>query len=245
MHAHIYKQAKTSHTYLPSLTQNSTLPKISYEISTTRDWNLTSTLLNPPDLSDPPSWNSDSSSFNSPSYSVSGILDHDPTKYTYQNPSIGLNFTHSTCESLLQSRYFGNTLLPGNDSEKYFPSLNVRAPKLSARFDNETASLHIEAFYSAHGVPDEKDLHQYETTGTVDEWKEPMIAGPVRISFLGKVDGNRSDLLVGQGNSTPAWEATLGFEKGLLDEEGVAGRVVRAMVYWYWVVVGCVVLVAL
>ncbi|KAK2765604.1 hypothetical protein FQN54_008458 [Arachnomyces sp. PD_36] len=189
-------------------------PKLGFTLDPTRAWNVTTKHLTSSALS--------SSSF---SYALSAAYDFDPDS-PYTTTPIPLNFNHSTCNSALPSLYAGSLLLPSNTSR--FAPLHPDTPRLMGQFDNTTASISIEGFYSANAY-----------VGDVDdgEWEEPTIAGPIRISFLGKVDEARSDEFVVTGNSTPTWESTLGFEK-TLDGEGTGGgaRVGVVMEYGYWVV---------
>jgi hypothetical protein len=99
--------------------------------------------------------------------------------------------------------------------------------------------LSITGFFSANAKLEDDGGEESSSW----EWPEPTIAGPIRISFLGTVDEGRSDEFVKSGNDTPAWESTLGFEKGIDGEE--SGGVVVRMGMGYWVVGLCVGLMVL
>jgi hypothetical protein len=108
------------------------------------------------------------------------------------------------------AEYLGYILEPGEngDTRPNKNSLNVTdSPAISATFENGSASLEIRAMYRGNPVLGRQGAISF-------------MGGPIMISFLGTVDGNRSDALMASANDTPVWNETSGFSKGNLWRRG-------------------------
>jgi hypothetical protein len=102
------------------------------------------------------------------------------------------------------AEYLGYILEPGEngDTRPNKNSLNVTdSPAISATFENGSASLEIRGMYRGNPVLGKQGATSF-------------IGGPVMISFLGTVDGNRSDALIASSNDTPVWNETFGVFEG-------------------------------
>ncbi|KAF2272701.1 uncharacterized protein EI97DRAFT_436778 [Westerdykella ornata] len=138
-------------------------------------------------------WRLNTSHLSATSYSFAGYRNE-----SISNPPIRLNYSQCSTPDLAQ--YNGFLLQPGGYGD--VEALNVTSyPTVSGRFDNQSASLEIKGVLDAK-IPGSD------------------ICGPVTISFLGQLDGNRSDELLSSSGDKPAWNPTLGYSKTVFQSSG-------------------------
>jgi hypothetical protein len=151
-----------------------------------------------------PQWKLNTSHLSATSYSFAGYRNDS----TYSQP-IRLNY--SQCESPALAEYLGTLLepIPGLSRD----DINVTSyPAVSGRFDNSSASLEITGIFEGYSAKGKEGSTSY-------------IGGPITISFLGRIDGNRSDELLSSSNATPVWHATLGYSKTLFQSAGWRNKI--------------------
>ncbi|GJN76584.1 hypothetical protein PLIIFM63780_000068 [Purpureocillium lilacinum] len=143
----------------------------------------------------PPPWRLNTSHIGGTSYSFSGYRN-----YTQQQI---VGFNYSTCKSSALDEYAGALLNPSK-RKSHLDTLNVTAlPFVSGRFDNNSASIDIRAVIKSGNKGE-------------DHKEGSFLGGPITISFLGKIDADRSDLLLSSSNDTPVWNSTLGYQRDLM-----------------------------
>ncbi|KAH6989838.1 hypothetical protein EDB80DRAFT_815775 [Ilyonectria destructans] len=139
------------------------------------------------------------------------------------DPLVRRLFNYSQCMSASDALYGGVI----RERRNLLDRLNITDfPRVTGRFDNSSASLEIRGIFGGN------------TLGHDDEGPMSFIGGPITISFLGVIDGNRSDTLLSSLNDTPEWNSTLGYSQTIYDEIGgyYYGRAAQALVrgsqYW-------------
>ncbi|KAF2751323.1 hypothetical protein M011DRAFT_483258 [Sporormia fimetaria CBS 119925] len=145
-----------------------------------------------------PYWNLTSSHISGSSYSFEGYRNYSI------NPQV-LYFNYSQCRTLSLAEYQGIVLEYDPDDENgSLSDLRVLGPPVvQARFDNQSASITITGVFQGSARSDDPEEMNY-------------LGGPVTISFLGRIDEERSDgLLPNRNNGTPVWNQTLGYDKGV------------------------------
>jgi hypothetical protein len=169
-----------------------------------------------PSTSEPPYWKLDSTHLFGASYSFSGYRNYS----TYLQP---LEFNYSQCLSSSNSEYGGYILEP-QKRRSSLDSLNVTEyPRVSGRFDNNSASFEITGIFRGNSFSQAGGNTSY-------------LGGPITISFLGTLDGNRSDTLMTSSNDTPVWNETLGYSKTIYGDSvpnGGRGRVIDMWIYGF------------
>ncbi|RDL40267.1 uncharacterized protein BP5553_00246 [Venustampulla echinocandica] len=151
-----------------------------------------------------PSWNLNSTYVSGSSYSFSGYRNDS------LDPSFSLRFNYSQCSTSILGEYAASVIDPPFKSVT--SNLQVTDfTTVSGRFDNNSASLEIKGTIRAASSRNVKGNPSY-------------LAGPVTITFLGTLDGNRSDNLLPNKNGTPIWESTLGYSKTMYGTKNAGGR---------------------
>lgn len=90
-------------------------------------------------------------------------------------------------------------------------------PRVSARFDDNSASLEIKGMYGGNTDVNENGVKSY-------------LGGPITISFVGQLDEYRSDQILPNTNGTPIWNQTLGYTKTLTGETIIQSAAITASV---------------
>ncbi|KAF7169426.1 hypothetical protein CNMCM6106_004331 [Aspergillus hiratsukae] len=98
----------------------------------------------------------------------------------------------------------GNFLKPDNEStpEDWLNGASIPLPSISGQFDGHSAWVVVHGLFSAYS----------------DNTKTQLV-GSIEIRFNGKLDEIRSDQLL-FGKENPEWNATLGFKRGSVLEDG-------------------------
>lgn len=147
-----------------------------------------------------PDWNLTSTHVPITLYSFSG----------YRNGSLNdesflLHFNYSQCTSTSLAEYGASVIDPPFKSTT--SNLEITEfTKVSGQFDNNSASFQIRGIARAGA---NKNIVGEAT----------QLAGPITITFMGTLDGDRSDNLLPNTNGTPIWESTLGYNKSMYGEE--------------------------
>ncbi|KAJ6444583.1 transmembrane protein [Purpureocillium lavendulum] len=138
----------------------------------------------------------------------------------YTDPQL-VEFYHGACNSSSSSASSSTTTAyNGTILEASTRGLTVKSPPLvNGRFDSGVASMEIRGVVVADSRPGARGTRSY-------------IGGPITISFAGRLDANRSDVLLSSGNGTPTWNETLGYTT---DPFGSVGSV-RAPAVYSWMV---------
>lgn len=122
--------------------------------------------------------------------------------------SFQVNMTH--CDGT-PDVWWGGSILSAEAGERWVDASLASDPSISGRFDDRAASFELEGVFSMN-----------TDSGAPEDVEE--LAGRLTIEFEGEIDEDRSDRLVG-GGDTPEWEATVGFEGGEDDDDsGAVGR---------------------
>lgn len=154
-------------------------------------------------------------------FNTTNSFDSSYSFFGYRNYSASpehllLNYTQ--CESSSLAEYGGLIPEPDPDGGIDFLGINVTTfPTVTGSFDNSSASLQIRGMFRANFLTGQKGRMSY-------------IGGPITISFLGRLDADRSDELMPSTNGTPVWRETLGYEKMLFESAGAWNGV-----GWTWV----------
>lgn len=141
-----------------------------------------------------PQWNLSSSHISGSSYAFEG----------YRNDSIrsqAIKFNYSQCRTASLAEYQGIILEydPEYENGSTTDLVVPGPPVVSARFDNQSASITLKGVFIGSAASEGRDEMNY-------------LGGPITISFLGRVDQVRSDgLLPNPVNGTPLWNETVGY----------------------------------